>query len=322
MRAFISILILTLFSSLIHAGPRDEMLADALSRIPATLTMIPAGISRVAVSRIDITSNSGFESAAVEDQLGLILLESGRFQLIDRKSLSNQIEEQKLSLSGLVDSSSMAQAGRLIGVQGFFFGTLEYKNDRVILTLKLVDVTTGAIVYARKFSGFPQSFITLGAGFVYTPMAMTLTGSSTGEISAPAFGLDLSYRQGFQGLPAAQLGFDVAFVKTFSDSYEIKRMDLRPKIYLSLRQMLGWEMDYILPYAGIDLSVILWGNTLMPTAFGFFPLAGLELTPVPFLSLFIEALYMTRTQLMENGTEYLTEGLGWFAGARFQFSLY
>lgn len=186
MRKLSIIMIITLVAAAGFAGTKDEMVADAVRKIGPTLAGIPAEIKRVAVSTIEIASNSGIEAASVQDQIGQALLDSGRFQLVDRKSLKTLLDEQKLSLTGLVDPASMAKAGKIIGVQGFFFGSVESSADRTILNLKLVEADSGAIIYARKFTGVPQSFLCLGIGLAFSPAVTVSTNGNT--VSVPAFG--------------------------------------------------------------------------------------------------------------------------------------
>ena len=44
----------------------------------------------------------------------------------------------------------------------FFFGSVETEGGRVTLNLKLIDVESSAIVYARKVVGESHSFARLG----------------------------------------------------------------------------------------------------------------------------------------------------------------
>ena len=298
------------------SGTKDEMVSDALRQIAPTLNRIPAEIKRVAVSTIEVASNSGIDINSLQDQIGEQLLASGRFQLIDRKSLKTLLDEQKLSLTGLVDPASMAKAGKLIGVQGFFFGSIESGPDKLILNLKLVDADTGAISYSQKFLGVPQSFIALGAGALYS--SMTVSGKAL-----PSFGGMVSYKQGFQGIPFGYIGFDLGMQKTFGEdaSTEIRRMDLRPKIYFSPRPFFNWELDYVDVYAGVDFSMMLAPNANEPSAFGIYPVFGIELNFIRFISIFVEGQYVYDTPLSKS-TLTVSGPLSLCAGLRFFWYLY
>jgi curli biogenesis system outer membrane secretion channel CsgG len=314
---FFLILLSAYFSNVI-AGTRDEMLNDALSQVKAALSKIPPEIKRVSVYAIEPDKEGKIDINSLQDQLTTILLDSERFQVIDRKALKALLEEQQLSMTGLVDTTKMVQAGKLIGIQGFFYGSVEVRNDRVILNLKLVDVQSSAIVFSKKFKGESTGFVSLGAGFAYTTMNIHFDGNDKADKSTGALGFILSYKQGFQGFNAGYIGVDLALMKSFDNSSnDIKRMDLKPRFIFSLKRLLGTEYDILTPYIGGSLSMALFGlNVSEPTAIGIYPLIGLDLNPTRFLTIFAEGMYMTRTQLRKGGTEYVPEGFVLTAGLK------
>lgn len=299
------------------SGTKDEMISDAVRQIGSTLSRVPAEVKRVAVSTFEVSSNSGIDINSLQDQIGEQLLSTGRFQLIDRKSLKTLLDEQKLSLVGLVDPTSMAKAGKLIGVQGFFFGSIESSPDKLILNLKLVDADTGAISYSQKFLGVPQSFIALGLGALYS--SMTVSGKSL-----PSFGGMVSYKQGFQGIPFGYIGFDLGMQKTFGEDLttEIRRMDLRPKVYFTPRPFFNWELDYLDIYLGVDFSMMLAPNANEPSAFGIYPVLGIEVNLIRFISVFVEGQYVYDTAFTKNPGITVTGPLSVCAGLRFFWYIY
>jgi curli biogenesis system outer membrane secretion channel CsgG len=321
MRKTLAVFLFLTAYGLTFAGTKDEMVSDAVRQIAPTLSRVPAEVKRVAVSTIEVSSNSGIDVNSLQDQIGEQLLNSGRFQLIDRKSLKTLLDEQKLSLIGMVDPVSMAKAGKLIGVQGFFFGSIESSADKVILNLKLVDADTGAISYSQKFLGVPQSFIALGVGAIYSGMNVSLNGATA--VNLPSFGGILSYKQGFQGIPFGYLGFDLGLQKTFGSdpATEIRRMDLRPKIYFSPRPFFNWELDYVDLYLGVDFSMMLAPTATEPSAFGIYPVLGLELNMIRFISIFAEGQYVYNTALNKS-TVSVTGPLSFCAGLRFFWYIY
>jgi tetratricopeptide (TPR) repeat protein len=107
------------------------------------------------------------------------------FKLIDRQNLKYILSEQKLSLSGFIDEKKAIKIGRLIGVKGIWTGAIlknkvntypfyekrikcldkkcknvkEYfvrcfKKEAVFsFVAKLLDVSTGEVVYSKKHEG-------------------------------------------------------------------------------------------------------------------------------------------------------------------------
>jgi curli biogenesis system outer membrane secretion channel CsgG len=302
----------------VMAGTRDDMLNDALSQVKASLAKIPPEIKRVSVYAIEPDKEGKIDINSLQDQLTTILLDSERFQVIDRKALKTLLEEQQLSMTGLVDTTKMVQAGKLIGIQGFFFGSVEVRNDRVILNLKLVEVQSSAIVYSKKFKGESTGFVSLGAGFGYTTMSIDWSGDDKADKTTGALGFILSYKQGFQGFNAGYVGVDLALMKSFDNSSnDIKRMDLKPRFIFSLKRLLGTEYDILTPYIGGSLSMALFGlKASEPTAIGIYPLIGLDLNPTRFLTIFAEGMYLTRTSLKKDAVQYVPSGFVLTAGLK------
>jgi TolB-like protein len=217
-------LVLSVF---VYSADTDSMVQDALKKIGPTLKSIPDNVKRIAVNTIK-TDTKDINAVSLQDQIVTLLLESERFQVIDREALNTLLTEQKLQLSGAVGTNELVQAGKLIGVQGFFFGSVEQKEGKVILNLKLVDVESSAIVYSKTFTGESSSYGRLGIGvysgtidfalrnIVITDFYETLeTGES--KASANSIGLSLSYKQGFQSIKLFQLGIDLGMAMYIKD---------------------------------------------------------------------------------------------------------
>lgn len=111
--------------------------------------------------------------------------------------------------------------------------------------------------------------------------------------------------------------------KTFSDTVNIYRADIKPKLYFSPKWLFGWELDYIAPYAGVDFAMLLWGTMAEPTAFGIYPVFGLEVNLVRFLSVYVEGIYVFETPLERNSTaNILKPGFALNIGATFNWYIY
>lgn len=263
----------------------DEMLDDALSSLNKALSAVPAGLTRVAVARVDSPDNSISPQQAA-DRINAVLMEGGRFAVIDRAALARLLEEQRLSMSGLVDTAQMVSAGRLTGVQGFLFGTAAMDGDKLVLDLKLVDVETSAVVFARKFTGEPHTGGRFAAGWLYAgsafgtrlrwnKLAQPAERASMEGDAASAAGVTLSYVQGFKRNRALKFGVDLSYssfmdfdggVKRVDDpgyvafhEMEISRLTVTPKIYFSGRRLLGLKGGAFNPYLGAAFSYVSFG---------------------------------------------------------------
>ncbi len=282
-----------------QAADTEEMVTDAVKKLAKTLDTVPADISTVAVYNIEPDSKGEVNIPALQDQISQELLDSGRFKVIDRKSLSALLEEQKLSMTGAVDTRAMVKAGKVIGVQGFFLGSVVSQADKVILNLKLIDVQTSATIFAKKFVGESRSGAQIGIGWGYattSPFGVVLHSwrgaapdtlaldSLSGVKRSSIMNWTLSYRQSLQALRYALLGVDLNVVSfdsakgelrvtesgmiltstgqaySFGDNTNtaVRIISLKPKIYLSSKHAFGWAHDWLNPFVGVSVSMIVF----------------------------------------------------------------
>ena len=82
----------------------------------------------------------------VPEWLTLFLVETGTFDVIERRDLENVLKEQSLGQTGVIDATSAAQLGKVLGVNILVTGTLILFEDTIEITAKLVDTTNGAII--------------------------------------------------------------------------------------------------------------------------------------------------------------------------------
>lgn len=103
------------------------------------------------------------------DQMITLLVNSDRFQVIERERMDELLKEQNLSKEGIVDASSAAQAGKVLGAEYIFTGSItnwEVKATKgatwaLILSTgsaelsidlavdgRIIDTTTGSIIAA------------------------------------------------------------------------------------------------------------------------------------------------------------------------------
>lgn len=85
-----------------------------------------------------------------------ILRNLPQVQIIERKDLAKVLEEQKLSLSGIVQSGKYGALGMFLGVDALLMGSVETLEaiqsvkGSIAVTVKLVEVSTGKILWADR----------------------------------------------------------------------------------------------------------------------------------------------------------------------------
>jgi len=85
------------------------------------------------------TSESRTETTKVMSQLGTCKL-----RMIDKSKLKKVLDEQAMGQTGLVDSETAPELGKLVGADALLFGTVDKKTIQV----RLVDSSTGEVLGA------------------------------------------------------------------------------------------------------------------------------------------------------------------------------
>lgn len=80
-----------------------------------------------------------------------------QFQVVERSQLQQLIEEMKLGQSGLLNSETAQQVGKLLGAQNLVLGSFMHMFDGTLrIDLRLVEVETGLTLKAAGESGKPS----------------------------------------------------------------------------------------------------------------------------------------------------------------------
>lgn len=133
--------------------------------IPDQPALLSANATRLAVfpfkdARADPSMIQKFPAPISELQEKIIarLSSNPRFQVVEREELARLLEEQKLQLTGAVDSQTAVQLGKFLGVKAVLMGSItEHGRDRfripwakTVVTFRLVDVETASVMCARE----------------------------------------------------------------------------------------------------------------------------------------------------------------------------
>ena len=78
------------------------------------------------------------------------LVETGRFDVIERRLLEKLLEEQKLGVTGMIDPNSAAQLGKVLGVKIIVSGTVTSLEGYTEINARLINVDTASIIAAEK----------------------------------------------------------------------------------------------------------------------------------------------------------------------------
>lgn len=100
---------------------------------PASIHM--PGVKEVAIADFQGQNRSGSQIATLTQAL---IMQTQHFDVMERDKLRQVLDEQNLGMAGIVDASTAAEVGRLLGVDALIFGevtTYEVEPDKEITTM-------------------------------------------------------------------------------------------------------------------------------------------------------------------------------------------
>ena len=89
------------------------------------------------------------------------LLLMDKFVVIERMKIDNVIQEQKLTLSGLIEESGATKVGELIGAESIILGSYQIINNSIRINCRLINTESGNIMRAAKVDGSFDSIFSL-----------------------------------------------------------------------------------------------------------------------------------------------------------------
>jgi hypothetical protein len=101
---------------------------------------------KTTVAVVSIASKDVESAEFVVDELAYVIVSSGNFKVVDRKSLEAIKSEQDFQTSGEVDDNSAVSIGKLLGANIVITGSISGVGSTRRLRLKALDVKTAEIV--------------------------------------------------------------------------------------------------------------------------------------------------------------------------------
>ena len=84
--------------------------------------------------------------AIIAEWMTTALNKTGAFEVYERLSLAKLAEEHKLGMSGLLDAESIAEIGKMRGVQAIVTGSVIKFEEIISVTAKLIETETAKII--------------------------------------------------------------------------------------------------------------------------------------------------------------------------------
>ncbi|OGS46051.1 MAG: hypothetical protein A2539_03440 [Elusimicrobia bacterium RIFOXYD2_FULL_34_15] len=96
---------------------------------------------------------------SVADNLRTILFKTGKFDVVERNYLMKLLEEQKLQMSGIVDSDTAVQIGKLSGAGKLIVGSVSKIGTKYTINSRLIDIKSGSVEKAESLGGYSEDDI-------------------------------------------------------------------------------------------------------------------------------------------------------------------
>lgn len=171
------------------------------------------------------------------------------FRIIERGAIQKIIEEQKLRMTGLTVDFDLMQVGKILNVEKIFICSIERFSNTIVLTSRIVDVSSSVIDYAENvfikdenqiFQAIPE--IVTKIQIYYAPVIYKLAGNNETNNEV------LNKKWTLLGAKTNELNYLVD-----------KRID--PEEYLSLRQ---FDISLnVMEYTKIKMAG--WDTTVVKT---------------------------------------------------------
>jgi len=143
---------------------RKEM---SLAKITKTVMDIQEGdkvyqemkkVTRIAITEFTYGDEFNDFTRNIQDILYTNLIQRG-MTVVEREKMEQILEELGKSFSGMLDSSTAAEIGKMLGVEAIVVGTVADMGNSVDLRVRLVDVEKGAAVTAAQIDVVKDTII-------------------------------------------------------------------------------------------------------------------------------------------------------------------
>lgn len=114
------------------------------------------GLETIAVLTFEETTPAAKKSELGQGIARMIttsLARTGRFKVVERERINKVMEEHKFARSGVTDSETVKQIGKMLNVDLIVFGTVFKTGDSNAIDAQLVDIESGEIVVADRVQG-------------------------------------------------------------------------------------------------------------------------------------------------------------------------
>lgn len=145
-----------LFSPVFAASDLEEGVQELAQQISKNMTT--GNKKKIAIIEFsDLNGNiSAFGQFLAEELITqLFMISPGQFEVVERRQLMKVLNEQKLSMTGLLDAKAMESVGKILGIEAIVTGSLADLGNDIKVNARLIGVDT-AKVFAVASTKIPK----------------------------------------------------------------------------------------------------------------------------------------------------------------------
>ena len=99
----------------------------------------------IAIMDVAATNTSEVKSQVIYEYIIDVVNRSGFYTIVERSALQAAIKEMKISSSGMIDDSTAAQIGKLVGAELILVSNLIVDDEITYLSTRIIEVQTGQV---------------------------------------------------------------------------------------------------------------------------------------------------------------------------------
>jgi TolB-like protein len=138
------------FSTCLYAEELDKEISDLTAQVVSAVDQ--ADVKTIAtLDFVDLQGNTSQLGRFVADEISAdLVMAKKRFTVVDRANLKKIMQENKLTVSGLVDPENAKKLGQIAGVDAIVTGTITPFEKTIRVVIKVIATDTAKIIAAAR----------------------------------------------------------------------------------------------------------------------------------------------------------------------------